>query len=176
MTILMCVNRKLLRMKSTAIQENNLNFKKNSFIPTYMFRPSPVPNKKYFLDRALLQHKAKRPREILPPTRTFCFDHFTVENQINTRNEWYGDSKAEDLQRLPYSKRALLKEAMFIVAIVFKVLQSGAGVAWRKKLRHKIINQACCLPVTKLSLCFVTFTAFKIKTTSQSLCCTDWFA
>ena len=29
----MCVNRKLLRMKSTAIQENNRNFKKNSFIP-----------------------------------------------------------------------------------------------------------------------------------------------
>ena len=72
--------------------------------------------------------------------RTFCFDHFTVENQINTRNEWYGDSKAEDLQILPYSKHALLKEAMFIVAIAFKVLQSGAGVAWRKKLRHKIIN------------------------------------
>jgi len=135
-----------------------------------------LTNKKYFLHRALLQRKAKRPREILPPIRAFCFDHFTVENQINTRNEWYGDSKAEDLQRLPYSKRALLKEAMFIVAIVFKVLQSGAGVAWRKKLRHKIINQACCLPVTKLSLCFVTFTAFKIKTTSQSLCCTDWFA
>ena len=118
-----------------------------------------------------MQRKAKRPREILPPIRTF-----TVENQINTRNEWYGDSKAEDLQRLPYLKRALLKEAMLIVAIVFKVLQSGTGVAWRKKLRHKIINQACCLPVTKLSLCFVTFTAFKIKTTSQSLCCTDWFA
>ena len=49
MTILMCVNRKLLRMKSTAIQENNRNFKKNSFIPKHMFRPSPIPNKKYFL-------------------------------------------------------------------------------------------------------------------------------
>ena len=97
-----------------------------------------------------MQRKAKRPREILPPIRSFCFDHFTVRNQINTRNEWYGDSKAEDLQRLPYSQRALLKEAMFIVAIVFKVLQSGAGMAWRKKLRHKIINQACCLPETTL--------------------------
>ena len=104
---------------------------------------------------ALLQRKAKRPREILPPIRTFRFDHFTVENQINTRNEWYSDSKAEDLQRLPYSKRALLKEAMFIVAIVFKVLQSGVGVAWRKKLRHKIINQACCL------FCHKAFAVFR---------------
>ena len=48
MTILMCVNRKLRIMKPTAIQENNRNFKKNSFIPKNMFRPSPVPNKKYF--------------------------------------------------------------------------------------------------------------------------------
>jgi len=25
------------------------------------------------------QRKAKRPREMLPPIRSFCFDHFTVE-------------------------------------------------------------------------------------------------
>jgi len=31
MTIPICVNRKLLRMKSTAKQENNRNFEKNSF-------------------------------------------------------------------------------------------------------------------------------------------------
>ena len=41
MTMPICVNRKLLRMKSTAIQENNRNFKKNSFIPKNMFRPWP---------------------------------------------------------------------------------------------------------------------------------------
>ena len=43
----------------------------------------------------------------------------------------------EDLQRLPYSKRALLKEAMFIVKIVFKVLQSGAG----RGLAEKVTSQ-----------------------------------
>jgi len=31
-----------------------------------------------------VQGHAKRPREILPLVRTFCFDHFTVENQIDT--------------------------------------------------------------------------------------------
>ena len=41
MTISICVNRKLLRMKSTAKQENNRNFKKNSYIPKNMFRPCP---------------------------------------------------------------------------------------------------------------------------------------
>jgi len=41
MTMPICVSRKLLRMKSTAIQENNSNFKKNSFIPQNMFRPWP---------------------------------------------------------------------------------------------------------------------------------------
>jgi len=39
MTMPICVNRKLLRMKSTAIQEINSNFKKNSYIPNNMFRP-----------------------------------------------------------------------------------------------------------------------------------------
>jgi len=33
MTIPICVNRKLLRMKSTTKQEKNRNFKKNSYIP-----------------------------------------------------------------------------------------------------------------------------------------------
>jgi len=33
MTIPICVNKKLLRIKSMAKQENNRNFKKNSFIP-----------------------------------------------------------------------------------------------------------------------------------------------
>ena len=60
-----------------------------SFLFTHI-RIVILTNKKYFLHRASLQRKAKRPREILPPIRTFCFDHFTVEN---TRNEWYGDSK-----------------------------------------------------------------------------------
>jgi len=32
MTIPICVNRKLLRMKSTTKQEKNRNFKKNSYI------------------------------------------------------------------------------------------------------------------------------------------------
>jgi len=41
------------------------------------------------------------------------------------------------------------------VASVFKVLQScGAGMACQKALRHKIIRQAQCLHVTKLSLWF----------------------
>ena len=74
--------------------------------------------------------KAKWPRKLLPPIRTFCFDYFTVSNQIVTRNKRYGDSKAGDLQRLPYSKRALSEESVIYVAIVFKVLQScDAGIA-----------------------------------------------
>jgi len=39
MTIPICVNRKFLRMKPTAKQENTRNFKKNSYIPKKMFRP-----------------------------------------------------------------------------------------------------------------------------------------
>jgi len=29
--------------------------------------------------------KSTAQEEILPPVRTFCFDHFTVEDQIDTR-------------------------------------------------------------------------------------------
>jgi len=36
-----CVSRKLLRMKPTAIHENNRNFKKNSFIPSIWSDPGP---------------------------------------------------------------------------------------------------------------------------------------
>jgi len=44
---------------------------------------------------------------------------------------------------------------MINVASVFKVLQScDAGMTCRKVLRHKIIRQAQCLHVTKLSLWF----------------------
>jgi len=39
--------------------------------------------RQYISWRKLL--KVKRPREILPPVRTFCFDHFTVQNQIDAK-------------------------------------------------------------------------------------------
>jgi len=42
MTIPICVNRKCLRMKSTAKQEINRNFKKNSFIPLICIDPGPA--------------------------------------------------------------------------------------------------------------------------------------
>jgi len=46
-----------------------------------------------------------------PPVRTFWFDHFTVENQIDARIKKYGGSKADKLLRVPigtmrYQKRA----------------------------------------------------------------------
>jgi len=41
MTIPICVNRKLLRMKSTAKQENNRNFEKNIFFSLICSGPSP---------------------------------------------------------------------------------------------------------------------------------------
>ena len=66
---------------------------------------------------------------------------------------------ADYLQRVPNPKRALLEEGMINVACVFKVLQScDVGMACRKALRHKIILQAYCLPVTKLSLWFAKTT------------------
>ena len=97
-----------------------------------------------------------RPREILPPVRTFCFDHFTVEDQISTRIKVRRfEFRLNYLQRVPYSKRAVLEESMINVARVFKVLQScGGGMACREVLRHKIIRQAQCLHVAKLSLWF----------------------
>ena len=174
MTILMCVNRKLLRMKSTAIQENNRNFKKNSFIPKICSDLAPYQIRNISCIELYCSARPSGLAKYYHQSELSVLITSQLRIKLNTRNEWYGDSKAEDLQRLPYSKRALLKEAMFIIAIVFKVLQSGAGVAWRKKLHRKNINQVCCLPVTKLSLCFVTFAAF--ETTSQSLRCTDWFA
>jgi len=45
----------------------------------------------------------------------------------------YGDSKADNLQRVPYSKRALLEERMINAASFFKILQScDAGTTCRK--------------------------------------------
>ena len=41
MTIPICVNRKLLRMKSTAKQENNRNFEKNRFLLLICSDPRP---------------------------------------------------------------------------------------------------------------------------------------
>jgi len=67
------------------------------------------------------------------------------------------------------TKRALLKGNMINVASVFKVLQScGAGMACRKVLRHKIIHQVHCLPVTKLSLWFAP-----VRSNKTSPRCTD---
>jgi len=40
------------------------------------------------------------------------------------QNKKYGDSNAGNLQRVPYSKRALLEEITMYIASVFKVLQS----------------------------------------------------
>ena len=54
------------------------------------------------------------------------------------QNKKYGDSKADYLQRDPYSKPALLEESMIYAASVFKVLQScDAGMACRKVSRHR---------------------------------------
>jgi len=56
-----------------------------------------------------VQGHAKRPREILPLVRTFCFDHFTVENQIDTSIKITA-IRRQTICRVPYSKRALLEE------------------------------------------------------------------
>ena len=54
----------------------------------------------------------------------------------------YGDSKADYLQRVPYSKRALLEESMINAACVFKVLQScGVGMACRKDVTKLFIKR-----------------------------------
>jgi len=60
--------------------------------------------------KSIAQGHGMRPREILPPVKTLCFNHFTVEKQIDTRIKRCGDSKANYLQRVPYSKRALMEE------------------------------------------------------------------
>jgi len=55
--------------------------------------------------------KAKWPRKLLPPIRTFCFDYFTVSNQIVTRmtvRRFVGRRSAET----PLSKRALMKREL----------------------------------------------------------------
>jgi len=51
------------------------------------------------------------------PVRTFCFDHFTVEKSNCCQNKKYGDSKADQLQRAPFSKRMFLDKRIYYVAI-----------------------------------------------------------
>ena len=74
----------------------------------------------YFLHHALLsRHKAKGLHEILLPVRTCFFDYFTV--RIRLIPEWkYGESKQDDLQKRPYSKRALVEKSEIFIAIIFK--------------------------------------------------------
>ena len=49
---------------------------------------------------------------MFPPVKTVCFDHLKVEKSNWCRNKTYGDSKTDTLlQRVPYSKRRLLKGA-----------------------------------------------------------------
>jgi len=87
--------------------------------------------------------KANRPPEILPPVRTSLFGYFTVENQIVTRIKGTANSKAEDLQRIPYSKRALLKEGVIYVASVFKTCKAACGYRLPERC-HKMFHQAHC--------------------------------
>ena len=70
------------------------------------------------------------------------------------QNKKYGDSKADYLQRVPYSKRALLEESTVNIASVFKVLQSCGVGGLPETFTSQIIRQAQCLHVTKLSLWF----------------------
>ena len=91
------------------------------------------------------------------------------------QNRKYGDSKPNYLQRLPCSKRALLKEGVVKIASAFKVLHScDAGMACQKVLRNRSFFKGNVF-MSQSSRCgshkFVAF-----KTTSQSLRCIDWFA
>jgi len=65
------------------------------------------------------------------------------------QNKSYGDSKAEDLQRLPYSKRALLKESVIYVASVFKTCKAACGYRFQKDVTRGFIKRTV-FPVTKL--------------------------
>jgi len=51
-----------------------------------------------------------RPREILPPVRTFCFDHFTVKNQTYTRTKSTAIRRQTIYTESLIRKRALLEE------------------------------------------------------------------
>jgi len=62
------------------------------------------------------------PREILPPFKVCCFDHFTVENQIDAR------IKSTSIRRQTICRESLIlnlrywKRSIIYMASVFKVL------------------------------------------------------
>jgi len=90
-------------------------------------------------------------------------------------NKNQGDSKADHLQSVPYSKRALLEEGMIYVASVFKVLQScDSGMACRKVLCHRPFIKRNVFTSQSFRCGSHKFVAF--KTTSQSPHRTDWYA
>ena len=70
------------------------------------------------------------------------------------QNKKYGDSKADYLQRFPYSKRALLEESIVSIASAFKVLQSCDAGKLAGKFYVTDHSSAQCPHVTKLSLRF----------------------
>ena len=87
------------------------------------------------------KRKANWPRQILPPFRFFCF---TSQFRIKLIPGWrYGDSKADDLQKRPYSKRALMKESCLNTTTIFKVLH---GLP--ENLTSQAFHQAQRFPVT----------------------------
>jgi len=65
-----------------------------------------------------------RPHEILTPVRTFCFDHFTVDNQIDVR------IKSRAIRRQTICRESLIRNVLYwkrgimYIASVFNVLQS----------------------------------------------------
>jgi len=124
-------------------------------------------------DSQCKQCKAKCPRRMLPLVRTFCFDHFTVQNQTDARIRRTAIQRQTNFAEFLKSKRELLGEHNLHSKCFSFSANLRQMYARRKVLRHRSFVKRNVFMSQSFNCGSHKFRAF--KTTSRCSHCTVWF-